>query len=118
MRETRGLHVDELLAAGEPRKRRWFGTDGVRGVVGDTLTPQLVERLGRAVTLWSGRGRVLVPRGLHQASRFLEDFRWIEKRKRIHACSLPDRRRTLNPTVIRKARLRTAGATASSPYRS
>ena len=35
--------------------RRYFGTDGVRGVVGEDLTPQLVERLGRAATLWVGR---------------------------------------------------------------
>jgi phosphoglucosamine mutase len=42
--------------------RRWFGTDGVRGIVGETLTEQLVERIGRATTLWSGRGRVLVGR--------------------------------------------------------
>jgi phosphoglucosamine mutase len=43
-------------------KRRWFGTDGIRGVVGETLTEELVERIGRAATLWSGRGRVLVGR--------------------------------------------------------
>jgi phosphoglucosamine mutase len=43
-------------------RRRWFGTDGVRGVVGEALTPELVEQLGRAATLWSGRGRVLVGR--------------------------------------------------------
>ena len=35
--------------------RRYFGTDGVRGVVGEVITPELVERLGRAATLWSGR---------------------------------------------------------------
>ena len=34
--------------------RRYFGTDGVRGVVGEFLTPELVERLGRAAALWSG----------------------------------------------------------------
>ncbi|MDH4103008.1 MAG: phosphoglucosamine mutase [Thermoleophilia bacterium] len=43
-------------------KRRYFGTDGVRGVVGDDLTPELVERLGKAATLWAGAGRVLVGR--------------------------------------------------------
>ncbi len=42
--------------------RRYFGTDGVRGIVGDVLTTDLVERLGRAATLWSGRGRVFVGR--------------------------------------------------------
>ena len=41
--------------------RRYFGTDGVRGVVGEDLTPQLVERLGRAATLWVRRRR-----GLHR----------------------------------------------------
>src|SRR5437762_1078822 len=40
--------------------RRYFGTDGVRGIVGEFLTTELVERLGRASTLWSGRGRVFV----------------------------------------------------------
>jgi len=42
--------------------RRYFGTDGVRGVVGDAITPELVEKLGKAVALWSGRGRVFVGR--------------------------------------------------------
>src|SRR5438067_562215 len=40
--------------------RRYFGTDGVRGVVGEDLTPELVERLGRATTIWSGRGAVVI----------------------------------------------------------
>src|ERR671930_1331084 len=42
--------------------RRYFGTDGVRGVVGEDLTADLVERLGRAATLWSGRGRIFIGR--------------------------------------------------------
>ena len=42
--------------------RRYFGTDGVRGIVGEELTPQLVERLGRAATLWAGAGAVLIGR--------------------------------------------------------
>jgi phosphoglucosamine mutase len=42
--------------------RKYFGTDGVRGVVGEDLTPQLVERLGRAATLWVGGGAVFVGR--------------------------------------------------------
>jgi phosphoglucosamine mutase len=42
--------------------RRYFGTDGVRGVAGDFLTAELVERLGRAAVLWSGAARVLVGR--------------------------------------------------------
>ena len=52
--------------------RRYFGTDGVRGVVGDTLTLELVERLGRAVTAWSGRGRVLVGRDTRASGPELE----------------------------------------------
>jgi phosphoglucosamine mutase len=42
--------------------RGYFGTDGVRGVVGEFVTPELVERLGRAATLWSGAGHVFVGR--------------------------------------------------------
>jgi phosphoglucosamine mutase len=42
--------------------RRYFGTDGVRGIVGEDLTPQLVERLGRASTLWMGGGAVFIGR--------------------------------------------------------
>jgi phosphoglucosamine mutase len=33
--------------------RRYFGTDGIRGVVGEALTPELVEKIGRAATLWA-----------------------------------------------------------------
>ena len=43
-------------------QRRYFGTDGVRGVVGEDLTPDLVERLGRAVTLWRDGAAVLIGR--------------------------------------------------------
>ncbi len=73
MRETRGLQTDARLAGGGARRRQWFGTDGVRGVVGETLTPELVQRVGRAVTLWSGRGRVLVGRDTRGSGPELED---------------------------------------------
>jgi phosphoglucosamine mutase len=53
--------------------RRYFGTDGVRGVVGDTLTPELVERLGRAATLWARAGRVFVGRDTRGSGPELED---------------------------------------------
>src|SRR5881409_2169515 len=53
--------------------RRHFGTDGVRGIVGEDLTPELVERLGRAVALWSGRGRVFVGRDTRGSGPELED---------------------------------------------
>ena len=42
---------------------RLFGTDGVRGVWGDTLTPELLLRLSRAIGAYFGPGsRVLVGR--------------------------------------------------------
>lgn len=52
--------------------RRYFGTDGVRGVVGEDLTPELVERLGKAATLWAGGGRVLVGRDTRGSGPALE----------------------------------------------
>jgi phosphoglucosamine mutase len=52
--------------------RRYFGTDGVRGVVGKDLTPELVERLGRAATIWSGRGRIFVGRDTRASGPELE----------------------------------------------
>jgi phosphoglucosamine mutase len=52
--------------------RRYFGTDGVRGIVGEDLTPQLVERLGRAATLWAGGGAVLVGRDTRASGPELE----------------------------------------------
>ena len=53
--------------------RRYFGTDGVRGVVGEDLTPELVERLGRAATLWSQGGRVFVGRDTRGSGPELEE---------------------------------------------
>jgi phosphomannomutase/phosphoglucomutase len=42
---------------------RLFGTDGVRGVVGESLTPELALRLGHAIGAYFGKGsRVLVGR--------------------------------------------------------
>lgn len=52
--------------------RTYFGTDGVRGIVGETLTLDLVERLGRAATAWSGRGRVFVGRDTRGSGPALE----------------------------------------------
>jgi phosphoglucosamine mutase len=42
--------------------RRYFGTDGVRGVYGRDLTDDLVERLGVGFARWSGGSPVLVGR--------------------------------------------------------
>jgi phosphoglucosamine mutase len=53
--------------------RRYFGTDGVRGVVGEELTVELVERLGKASTLWSSGGRVFVGRDTRGSGPELEE---------------------------------------------
>ena len=58
--------------------RRYFGTDGVRGIVGEFLTAELVERLGKACTLWacahsSGGGRVFVGRDTRASGEELEE---------------------------------------------
>ena len=53
--------------------RTYFGTDGVRGIVGDDLTPELVQRLGKAATLWSKGGRVFVGRDTRGSGPELEE---------------------------------------------
>src|SRR5437764_1088342 len=53
--------------------RRYFGTDGVRGVVGEFLTPELVERLGRAAALWTGAAKVFVGRDTRASGLELEE---------------------------------------------
>jgi phosphoglucosamine mutase len=53
--------------------RTYFGTDGVRGIVGEFLTADLVEKLGKASSLWSGRGRVFVGRDTRASGEELED---------------------------------------------
>src|ERR1044071_5143876 len=53
--------------------RRYFGTDGLRGVVGRDLTSELVERLGKAATLWSKGGRVFVGRDTRGSGPELEE---------------------------------------------
>jgi len=53
--------------------REYFGTDGVRGVVGESLTADLVERLGKAAALWSGRGRIFVGRDTRASGPELEE---------------------------------------------
>ena len=52
--------------------RRYFGTDGVRGIAGRDLTLDLMERLGRAATLWAGGGQVLVGRDTRGSGPALE----------------------------------------------
>jgi phosphoglucosamine mutase len=53
--------------------RRYFGTDGVRGILGQDLTPDLVQRLGKAATLWSRGGRVFLGRDTRASGPELED---------------------------------------------
>jgi phosphoglucosamine mutase len=53
--------------------RNYFGTDGVRGIVGEFITVDLLERLGRASALWSGRGRVFVGRDTRRSGEELEE---------------------------------------------
>jgi phosphoglucosamine mutase len=53
--------------------RKYFGTDGVRGVVGEFLTPELVERLGRAASLWTGAAKVFVGRDTRSSGIELEE---------------------------------------------
>jgi phosphoglucosamine mutase len=53
--------------------RQYFGTDGVRGIVGETITADLVERLGKAAALWCGRGRVFVGRDTRGSGPDLEE---------------------------------------------
>ena len=53
--------------------RRYFGTDGVRGVVGEDLTDALVERLGRAFALWAEAGSVLLGRDTRGSGVPLEE---------------------------------------------
>jgi phosphoglucosamine mutase len=64
--------AEALSGVAGKRPTRWFGTDGVRGVVGESLTEELVERIGRAATLWAGRGRVLVGRDTRGSGPMLE----------------------------------------------
>jgi phosphoglucosamine mutase len=53
--------------------RQYFGTDGVRGVVGETITADLVERLGKASALWCDSGRVFVGRDTRASGPELEE---------------------------------------------
>ncbi|MBA3245456.1 MAG: phosphoglucosamine mutase [Actinobacteria bacterium] len=65
--------ANRLALSGGAGKRSYFGTDGVRGIVGEDLTVDLVERLGKAASLWSGRGRVFVGRDTRASGPELEE---------------------------------------------
>jgi phosphoglucosamine mutase len=53
--------------------RKYFGTDGVRGVVGEFLTSELVERLGRAAATWTGASKVFIGRDTRASGVELEE---------------------------------------------
>ena len=52
--------------------RRYFGTDGVRGIVGLDVTEDLVGRLGHAFARWSGGAPVLIGRDTRASGPALE----------------------------------------------
>lgn len=52
--------------------RTYFGTDGVRGIVGETLTADLVRRLGRAFGLRGESKSVLIGRDTRESGERLE----------------------------------------------
>jgi phosphoglucosamine mutase len=56
-------------------ERKLFGTDGVRGPVGDLLTPDLAVRLGRAAALQAEaeRPQVLIVRDTRESGPMLEE---------------------------------------------
>ncbi len=58
----------------DPRVRKHFGTDGVRGVAGSVLTAELALSIGAAATLEVGgeRPRVLVIRDTRESGEMLE----------------------------------------------
>jgi phosphoglucosamine mutase len=58
-----------------PASRRYFGTDGVRGPVGELLTPDLAVRLGRAAALQADaeRPQVLIVRDTRESGPMLEE---------------------------------------------
>ena len=77
--EPRGLpavchrRVESRTQVASRAVRRYFGTDGVRGVVGDDLTEELVRRLGAAFARWSGGAEVLVGRDTRASGPALEE---------------------------------------------
>jgi phosphoglucosamine mutase len=56
-------------------ERRFFGTDGVRGPVGELLTPELAVRLGRAAAFEADaeRPQVLIVRDTRESGPMLEE---------------------------------------------
>ena len=57
--------------------RAWFGTDGIRGVANDRLSPELALRVGRAATLrlrdTHSEPIILIGRDTRRSGTMLED---------------------------------------------
>ena len=54
--------------------RAWFGTDGIRGVANERLTPDLALRVGRATALHvGGTPTILIGRDTRRSGPMLED---------------------------------------------
>src|SRR5947199_7531246 len=72
---TRRAKRPSSPSASFPRvARTYFGTDGVRGIVGEFMTAGLVERLGKAAALWAGpAARVFVGRDTRGSGEELEE---------------------------------------------
>src|SRR5438309_5439074 len=70
---VRPISTAHALPLGSRFVRHYFGTDGVRGIVGEFVTADLVERLGRASALWCGRGRVFIGRDTRASGVELEE---------------------------------------------
>jgi phosphoglucosamine mutase len=71
---VRPLPIADVPIGSDLVARQYFGTDGVRGIVGEFLTADLVEKLGKASALWSGRGaRVFVGRDTRGSGEELEE---------------------------------------------
>ena len=51
--------------------KRFFGTDGIRGVANSDLTPELAFKLGQAVGVWLGEGRVAIGRDTRRSGPML-----------------------------------------------
>ncbi len=48
-----------------------FGTDGVRGVVNETMTPEVAMKVAQATCTWFGKGKVLVGRDVRYGGDML-----------------------------------------------
>ena len=92
-----------------PGLRRYFGTDGVRGVVGQDLTVDLVERLGKALVLWSGRGR--------PSSAATPAAPALSSRTRSRAVSWRPAGTPCSPACSRRPRWRCSRSTSASSSR-